>query len=511
MNEHRMRYVTAADAAASRTSSGTPPSCSACSARYGSRSTAPTAPPSGPLLRGLLATLGCARGAAVRVETLAAVLAQLDGEAAPTDAVGRVHVHLARLADVLGPAAPYLSTAPDGVRLAGPGLVTDLDVVEEAVDAGRAAAATGDEAGAATALRRALARWPGGVADDLPRLAALTGTRARYARMRPDIVEDLAESELRDGSLLAAQVSVRELEAHVAEHPERSRGWGLLVEALYLAGRPVEALQAIRRATGAGQGRLQEPDAAGAGHDRDAVLRPGRARGAAPVTRGRRPRGGAGPLRRPALVWVDAAGRALSRVLPASGSVLVGRDAGADVPLGDPSVSRTHAAVLRWENGWTLLDLGSRDGTTLNGRPVTDGTPLRPGDVVRCGERRAPGRRRPPGACARGAHTRRRPLGRRPVGRGEPRRRDARPVAARRRASQASTRALSLARLPRSAGPTSFSSWLPDHHHGGALELHVGRDRRPRAVLTRRRTRRAGRCPSGPRPRARAGRAPAGR
>ena len=84
-------------------------------------------------------------------------------------------------------------------------------------------------------------------------------------------------------------------------------------------------------------------------------------------------------------MWVDAAGRALSRVLPASGSVLVGRDAGADVPLGDPSVSRTHAAVLRWENGWTLLDLGSRDGTTLNGRPVTDGTPLRPGDVVRCG------------------------------------------------------------------------------------------------------------------------------
>jgi pSer/pThr/pTyr-binding forkhead associated (FHA) protein len=49
-------------------------------------------------------------------------------------------------------------------------------------------------------------------------------------------------------------------------------------------------------------------------------------------------------------------------------------------------VSRTHAAVLRWENGWTLLDLGSRDGTTLNGRSVTDGTPLRPGDVVRCGD-----------------------------------------------------------------------------------------------------------------------------
>jgi pSer/pThr/pTyr-binding forkhead associated (FHA) protein len=106
----------------------------------------------------------------------------------------------------------------------------------------------------------------------------------------------------------------------------------------------------------------------------------------AALRRSRMPQARAEGGRRPSLVWVDAAGRALSRALPATGSVLVGRDAGADVPLGDASVSRTHAAVLRWENGWTLLDLGSRDGTTLNGRAVTDGTPLRPGDVVRCGD-----------------------------------------------------------------------------------------------------------------------------
>lgn len=380
-----MRYVTAADAA-SRSSSPAVLLRLLGPVRLEVDGTDRT--PLGPLLRALLATLGCARGAAVPVETLAALLAQLDGEAAGADAQ-RVHVHLARLADVLGPAAGYLRTGPDGVRLAGSGLVTDLDVVAEAVEAGRSAASAGDSAGEATALRRALARWPGGVADDLPGLAALAGTRARYAQLRPDIVEDLAESELRDGSLLAAQVSVRELEAHVAEHPERARGWGLLVEALYLAGRPVEALQAVRRATGAPEAGASPgpegedgPDDAGAGHERDEVLRPveraalRRAR-FVPVAEG-------GP-RRPALVWVDGAGRALSRVLPASGSVLVGRDAGADVPLGDASVSRTHAAVLRWESGWTLLDLGSRNGTTLNGRPVTDGTPLRAGDVVRCG------------------------------------------------------------------------------------------------------------------------------
>jgi hypothetical protein len=216
------------------------------------------------------------------------------------------------------------------------------------------------------------------VADDLPGVEALAGTRAHYARLRPDVVEDLAECELRDGSLLAAQVSVRELEAHVAAHPERERGWGLLVEALYLAGRPVEALQAVRRASA-----LQSSADIGPGHERDEVLRPVER---AALHRSRMPQARTEGGRRPSLVWVDVTGRALSRALPGTGSVLVGRDAGADVPLGDPSVSRTHAAVLRWEHGWTLLDLGSRNGTTLNGRAVTDGTPLRPGDVVRCGD-----------------------------------------------------------------------------------------------------------------------------
>ena len=159
---------------------------------------------------------------------------------------------------------------------------------------------------------------------------------------------------------------------------------------------------------------------------------------------------------------MDAAGRALSRVLPGSGSVLLGRDAGTDVPLGDPSVSRTHAAVLRWENGWTLLDLGSRDGTTLNGRPVTDGTPLRPGDVVRCGNvvllvadaRPGPV---PEARDARGGAARRRPGRRGQPGRLTPSGSGTRPVGL----GQASTRALSLARLPRSDGPTSFSSCEP--------------------------------------------------
>ena len=49
-------------------------------------------------------------------------------------------------------------------------------------------------------------------------------------------------------------------------------------------------------------------------------------------------------------------------------------------------VSARHAE-LRFENGaWLLADLGSRNGTYLNGRPVGTGTPVKQGDVIRLGE-----------------------------------------------------------------------------------------------------------------------------
>jgi len=49
-------------------------------------------------------------------------------------------------------------------------------------------------------------------------------------------------------------------------------------------------------------------------------------------------------------------------------------------------VSARHAE-LRFENGaWLLADLGSRNGTYLNGKPVGTGTPVKQGDVIRLGE-----------------------------------------------------------------------------------------------------------------------------
>lgn len=82
------------------------------------------------------------------------------------------------------------------------------------------------------------------------------------------------------------------------------------------------------------------------------------------------------------------------------GPVRVGRSAEADVPLDDPDVSRLHCAVTVSEDGRvSVADLGSTNGTSLDGAPVHD-RPVRlaPGALLRLGEstlRLTTGRRAP--------------------------------------------------------------------------------------------------------------------
>ncbi|UFQ15971.1 MULTISPECIES: FHA domain-containing protein [Streptomyces] len=70
------------------------------------------------------------------------------------------------------------------------------------------------------------------------------------------------------------------------------------------------------------------------------------------------------------------------------GQIRVGRSADADVPLDDPDVSRMHCAVTLAADGLvTVTDLGSTNGTSVDGREVTD-RPVRlaPGSLLRIGE-----------------------------------------------------------------------------------------------------------------------------
>ncbi|WP_243639523.1 DUF1707 and FHA domain-containing protein [Streptacidiphilus pinicola] len=68
-----------------------------------------------------------------------------------------------------------------------------------------------------------------------------------------------------------------------------------------------------------------------------------------------------------------------------AGPVKIGRLAGCDLKLGDESVSRVHAE-LRLEGGvWLLRDLGSTNGTQVNGWRVIGTVPVRAGDRVSFG------------------------------------------------------------------------------------------------------------------------------
>ena len=67
------------------------------------------------------------------------------------------------------------------------------------------------------------------------------------------------------------------------------------------------------------------------------------------------------------------------------GRSLLGRAADVDVVVDDDAVSRHHAAVDRDGDDITLEDLGSRNGTTVNGERVRTRMRLRAGDVVTVG------------------------------------------------------------------------------------------------------------------------------
>ncbi len=73
--------------------------------------------------------------------------------------------------------------------------------------------------------------------------------------------------------------------------------------------------------------------------------------------------------------------------LPEAGSALltIGRLPGSGLRLSDASVSRTHAELRREDGGWVLYDLGSTNGTHVNGRRVAGAVRVRPGDEVQFG------------------------------------------------------------------------------------------------------------------------------
>ena len=66
--------------------------------------------------------------------------------------------------------------------------------------------------------------------------------------------------------------------------------------------------------------------------------------------------------------------------------ISIGRAAGNDIRLASPAVSRRHAALILYEDGWAIEDCNSTQGTYLNNAKVTAPQLLFGGDILRFGD-----------------------------------------------------------------------------------------------------------------------------
>ena len=71
--------------------------------------------------------------------------------------------------------------------------------------------------------------------------------------------------------------------------------------------------------------------------------------------------------------------------LELEGELVIGRE-GVAVTIDDPELSRRHAAVRPVDGGFEVEDLGSLNGTFVNGRRIEGPTKLSGGDTIKLGQ-----------------------------------------------------------------------------------------------------------------------------
>ncbi len=88
----------------------------------------------------------------------------------------------------------------------------------------------------------------------------------------------------------------------------------------------------------------------------------------------------------PRLVVVAAMGVDPGEEIPLGDNAMLGRSAGADVLVDDKFASSNHARLFTRAGAMILEDLGSTNGTYLNGRRLDGSARLEPGHSIRIGD-----------------------------------------------------------------------------------------------------------------------------
>ncbi len=161
----------------------------------------------------------------------------------PSTAVKTLQGYISKLRRVLGP--EVVGTDRPGYRLRLPREAVDLFRFRALVAQARQAVLAQRPRDAVAHYTDALALWHG---DPLPDLAGSELGRGEIARLnetRPAVMEELLDARLAMGE---HHLVIADLEALVVDAPLRERAWGLLMLALYRAGRQADALRAYQAA-----------------------------------------------------------------------------------------------------------------------------------------------------------------------------------------------------------------------------------------------------------------------
>ncbi|MEV7013220.1 BTAD domain-containing putative transcriptional regulator [Streptosporangium sp. NPDC051022] len=200
-----------------------------------------------PKQRAVLAMLALDPGRIVSLDRLMDEL--WEGEA-PSSATGTLQAYISLLRRALeperAPRAPskVLLTRAPGYLLAVAPVQVDLVRFRTWAEDGRRELAQGRYGAAIRLLEQALTTWRGEPLAEFTGYEFAQPVVARLTELRAQAVEDLFEARLALGD---GGACVADLEGLVEAHPYRERLWGLLVRALYRAGRQADALAALRR------------------------------------------------------------------------------------------------------------------------------------------------------------------------------------------------------------------------------------------------------------------------
>lgn len=89
---------------------------------------------------------------------------------------------------------------------------------------------------------------------------------------------------------------------------------------------------------------------------------------------------------RPRLEVIAALGREPGTVFDIAAGATLGRAGSAEIPIDDPFASAAHARIYAQDDFMNVEDMGSTNGTYLNGRRLRGPERLKVADVIRIGD-----------------------------------------------------------------------------------------------------------------------------